>query len=215
MNERFLIKDCALVGIATGESASSLFELKEIIARVPISSLYHHFWGGRLRPSFAHPDYLNDFASWAHFSLHDNVLSERLGNIDPTGYTPLEGIRGALIDIIETRLDEVEFTFWSKSEAKFHFLRAITIVFDTEIVLTEPSELKNILPTINSSSIFYHFIDGRRRTPDGVDDFTFWLRSFDGQYADLIAEIQHIDPFFLELTEIKSKLINLVNHYIK
>lgn len=213
--DKFVVKDCALAAIATGSSASSLYELKEIIGRIPTSSLYHHFWGGRLRPSFAHPDYHNDFATWAHFSLHDNILSERLNIIDPTEFATLDEMRQILMEIIENRLDEMEYTFWSKSDAKFHFLRSIIVVFDTSTAITHPRELKGAVPMMATNSIFYHFIDARRRTEKGIDDFTFWLSSFDDQYKELIADIAHIDPYFLDLASIKNRLIEIINKYLE
>lgn len=213
MQAPFFLKDCALIGVSTGESASSLLQMKEVLERIPLSSIYHHFWGGRLRPTFIHPDYLNDFAYWAHFALHDNILSERLGVIEPTEFIDLEELRKTLVEIIESRLDEIEFILWSKQEQKFYFTRAITLVFDTPVVVNNPPELKNIIPLLPPSSIFYHFIDARRRTPNREDDFTFWLKEYGGDFGELLDKIKLIDPYFLSLPEIKMKLVELFNKF--
>ncbi len=173
MPDPFYIKDCALSVIATGESASTLLELKEILKRIPLSSIYHHFWGGRLRETFIFPEFQNDFARWAHKYLHDDILSEKLGVLDPTEYANLDEIREVMIEIIEQRLDEVEIIVWSSKRSRFHFLRSIVVVFDTPLVVNHPSELKQIIPNLSPSSIFYHFIDARKRTPTGIDDFSF------------------------------------------
>ena len=157
------------------------------------------------------PEFHNDFARWTYLYLHDHILAERLGIIDPTEYADLEELRKVLIEIFEQRIDEIEYSFWSKGENKFHFQRSIIIVFNTARSVEHPSELKNILPTLTTTSIFYHFIDARRRTPTGMDDFSFWLAEEGPMYKDLLKQIKHIDPFFLSLTEQRQKLTEIMS----
>lgn len=215
MAKPFYIKDCALASISTGEAASSMAEFKQILTHIPTSSLYFHFWGRHFRSTFVQPEFHNDFARWSYYYLHDRILSERLGIIDPTDYGDLENLRDHLVEIVEQRLDEIEFAFWSIGENKFHFLRSTIIVFDTAMTINHPSELARILPTLSASSIFYHFIDARRRTSTGVDDFSFWLAEEEPIYSPLLSQIQHIDPFFLTLTEQRQKLTEIMDaHFI-
>lgn len=211
MKESFFIKDCTLSVIALGETAASLIQLKDVIARVPLSSIYYHFWGKRIHPSFIHPEFHNDFASWAYHSIRDSILSERLGIIDPTEYPDLEGLRKTLIDVIENRIDEVDWIFWSNREWKFHFLSCTTLVFETGIEIRSPPDLKVALPKMSPSSIFYHMIDARKRTPNKKDDFSGWLEGFNDTYTDLVEKIRNIDPFFMSSTEIKQKLLDVIN----
>ncbi len=214
MNHPFEVKDCNLSLIATGEIAESLLELKDLLYRIPAISLYYHFWGGRLRISFVHPEYHNDFARWAHLGLHDEILTERLTIIDPTEYPDYEELRKKVIDVVEERLDEVEYMLWSRKEYKFHFLRSIIIVYDMGITLSVPSDLKGVVPKMPFTSIFYHFIDARRRTPDGSDDFSIWLSGFGESFKDLVQKIKLIDPYFLSLSEIRQKLVELFNEHL-
>lgn len=211
MSDSFILKDCTLSVKATGISVASIRELRDTLIHIPSSSIYYHFWGERLRPSFIHPEYHNDFAKWAHYSLHDNYLSERLGIIDPTDYHDIEELRQVLVDIIEERLDEMDYIFWSKKEIKFFFLESNIIVFDRNITLKHPSELKSVIANLPPSAIFYHFIDARRRTADHTDDFTSWLKSFGEEFSDLISKIKHVDPYFRTLTEIRQKLAEIFN----
>ncbi len=213
MLKPFFVKDCTLVVMATGMSASSLVEFRDVLERVPTNSIYHHFWGSRLSPFYVHPEYHNDFAHWANDHLHDEVLSERLNILDPKEYSDLESLRRILLEIFEDRLDEIEFLLWSKRESKFHFLRSSIIVFDTGISLSNPIEFKTIIPTLSAGSIFYHFIDARKRTPEGTDDFSYWLSGFNSEHKELISKIRLIDPFFLSLTETRQKLTELMNKY--
>jgi hypothetical protein len=210
----FYVKDCVLAVLSTGEAASSMSEFKHILTHIPTSSLYYHFWGRHFRSTFVQPEFHNDFARWSYYFLHDRILSERLGILDPTEYGDLEDLRSAMIEILEQRLDEIKFAFWSKGENMFHFLRSTIIVFDTAITIEHPIELKQILPTLSPSSIFYHFIDARRRTSTGIDDFSFWLAQEGSVYETLLKKIQHIDPFFLSLVEQRQKLTEIMVNYL-
>lgn len=207
-SDPFLVKDCALAVIATGESAASLLEFRHKLASIHQGCIYFHFWGGRLRPQFSHPEYHNDFAGWAHNSLHDNYLAERLSIIDPTEYNDLEDLRQVLIDVIEERLDEVAIDI-SKKEDQFRFVRSKTIVFDTPYKFSHPTELLCVLPSFTTSSIFYHFIDARRRTEKGINDLSVWLGNFP-EYQSLIDKINGIDPYFASLAEIRSEAIKVI-----
>lgn len=216
MANPFVLRDCSLAVIATGETAASLQELRDVCRRVPVSSLYYHFWGGMLRSSFVDPEYHNDFAKWAHHALHDEILSERLGILDPVDFKDLEELRRTIIDILEERLYENEYTpLWTRRDDAFRFLRSVIVVYDTNVTLAHPSELKMQLPTFFPSSIFYHFIDARRRTKDKIDDFTHWLAGFKEEFADLTKKIGTIDPYFSSLSEIKTKLVDVINEYFK
>ncbi len=209
----FDVKDCALSAIATGEKAQSLLELREKVSTIHPNSIYYHFWGGRLRTSFEHHEYHNDFSSWAHTQLHDDILAERLELLNPQDYESLEELRSELVDIIDNRLDEREYIPISKSEEKFQFIKSHLVIFQTRHQFNQPSDLISVLPLLTNSSLFYHFIDATRRTPNGTDDFTLWLNGFGEKYHDLIEEFERIDPYFISLTNLKTRLIEISTEY--
>lgn len=211
----FLVKDCALAAIATGERAVRLDEFRDKLARIHIGCVYHHFWGSRLHNRFAHPDYHNDFSFWAHHGLHDDILAERLNILDPNGYKNLEDLRLDLLEVVDTRLEEQDFVPVSSKDNQFYFIRSNTIVFGTPYKINHPSELSEVLAHLPTTSIFLHFIEARRRTPTSTDDFSTWLLGFNGQYAKLINELKEIDPYFHALPEIKRILIETFNKYFK
>lgn len=212
MSNPFYLKDCTLAVLATGKSAASLLEFRDVLMDIPLTSIYYHFWGGRLSPRFIHREFHNDFARWAYFQLNDAILSERLGIIDPKEYKNLEDLRKVLLDIVEDRIEELDFFVWSRGENKFHFLHSSIVVFDTQMTLTHPSELAAIIPSLSEGSIYYHFIDARFRTPGGIDDFSFWLMGFKNEdYDELIKEIQLLDPYFHSLSGLRKKLTHLIN----
>jgi hypothetical protein len=211
--EPFFVKDCALVTIATGKKAQNLKEMREHLLNVHLGSVYHHFWGGLLRPRFDEPEYNNDFAEWVHYALQDNILAERLSVIDPDPFVNLESLRQELLNIIEQRLDETEAIPWAKPDRQFHFLRSQMVVFDTQVKIEEPEQLVEAVPKMSVGSIFYHFIDARRRSPEIMDDFRSWLRS--RRHQALCSQLAAVDPYFGSLVELRTQLTNLFANYFR
>lgn len=205
--EPFLVKDCALVAIATGRKAQNLKEMKEHLANIHLGSIYHHFWGGLLRPRFDEPEYNNDFAEWAHRALQDDILAERLSVINPDPFLDLEPLRQELLEIIEQRLDSIETVAWAKPDMQFHFVRSQMVVFDTHDRIEEPEELVEAVPKMSLGSIFYHVIDARRRSPEMMNDFSAWLRSRGDDHFCLQAST--VDPYFGSLVELRRQLTDL------
>ena len=147
--EPFSIKDCALVTIATGQKGPKSKRNEKPFAYHGLGSIYHHFWGGLLRPRFDEPEYNNDFAEWVHHALQDNILAERLSVIDPDPFVNLESLRQELLEVINQRLDEIETINWAKSDMEFHFVRAKMVVFDTRGKIAEPEELVEAVPNMS------------------------------------------------------------------
>ncbi|RJX34509.1 MAG: hypothetical protein C4531_03795 [Desulfurivibrio sp.] len=211
----FVIRDCALIAIATGNRAMTLKELRDALKTIDEGSIYYHFWGGLLQPRFEEREYSNDFAAWAWRHLHDADLAERLAVIDPVEFDTLEALRGELLEIIEERLEEKEYLPWQQATAPFELTRSQIVVFDTHKRAATPEELVLLLPHISSSSIFYHFIDARRRLPHRGNDFSFWLAGFDGRYQELCNRLNAIDPYFGSLTDLKKELNGLFQEYFR
>jgi hypothetical protein len=207
MNEPFAITDCAIISISTGEKAQNLRELKDRLQRLDDPGImYYHFWDALLRPRFIDPEYRNDFAAWTYHNLRDRTLAERLSIINPTRYKRMDDLRLEIIDIIEERMDEPDFIHRGDADHPFFFGRSQIVVFDTDIRIDTPEKLFDIVPRLSPSSIFYHFIDSRRRTTTGENDFSEWLWSFGDAYRELAEEIAAIDPYFNSLTELRDEL---------
>jgi hypothetical protein len=202
----FSVKDCALIAIATGRKVVNLRELRDALESMPADSLYHHMWGGLLAPRFEEREYHNDFAAWARHGLHDRVLAERLAMVSPTDADGLEALRADLIDLVEQRLDESERLHWAQATHPLELLRSQIVVFDTERRLESIAMLTEVMPELSTSSIFYHFIDARRRSSNGEDDFTAWIASMDESHDELLADLANIDPYFSSLVEVRDAL---------
>jgi hypothetical protein len=210
----FAVKDCTLAIIATGRRAQTLRELRDILRDVHPGSIYHHFWGTLLRPQSTDREFNNDFATWCHQSLHDNRAAERLAVIDPADFPDIEALRQELVDVIEERLDETELVLFARADQQFHFSRSAIVVFDSHRRITDPLELVHLLPDLSIGSVFYHFIDARRREPQGVDDFRAWLLGLGPEYEDLCAAMGEIEPYFESLFGLRDRLAELLALYL-
>lgn len=212
-NEPFAIKDCALIAIATGQRAYNLRDLRDNLLTVHPGSLYYHFWGGLLRPRFDDPEFNNDFAAWVAHSLHDKKLAERLSLIDPSEVSSLEDLRQEIIQVVEERMDESEILSWAQREERFDFIRSQIIIFNTHKLVAQPKQFKRIMPGLSVGSIFYHYIDARRRTPEATSDFQYWLEGFGDAFSGLIGRMNAVDPYFQTLTELRAELAVLFTDY--
>jgi hypothetical protein len=213
--EHFFIKNCSLAAIATGESAGSLLELRDKLMTVDEGSIYYHFWGDRMNPQFVPSQQHNEFARWISHNLHDQILAEKLSIIDPTEFDNLEALRQEILETIDRRLDDYEIILWTKKENRFHFIHSTIIVFDSSVSILKPEDLAPTISRLPPSSIFYHFIDARARTPEKMDDFSLWLKIFGSEYDELIESIQSIDPYFLSLRELRDELTNKISQYFE
>lgn len=211
----FEVKDCALIALATGKRTQNLSELKEQLIDIELDSLYYHFWGGLLRHPFDDPEYHNDFAIWCARDLHDLKLAERLSVIDPKEYDSLEDLRSEIIEVIDERLDEIDYPLYVRREDRFEFIRSQIVIFNTGLKIHSPVEFCKILPRLSLGSIFYHFIDANRRTPLHIDDFRNWLFNFGDKYKSLITQIAEVDPYFSSLFTLRDTLSGLFEKHFK
>lgn len=209
----FYVKDCVLAPIATGIKAQTLSEFRDRLAVIPAECIYYHFWSQSLDASLPPGSFYNEFSHWAHYALHDDFLAERLALLDPSEYENLEKLRGDLIEIVENRLDEQDGNTTGVHADAFHFIRSKIVVFNTPYKMDHPKDLVKTIPAISRSSIFYHFIDARRRHIVSHDDFSSWLQGFHGEYDNLVDKLKQIDPYFISLADLHHKINLLMTDY--
>lgn len=204
--EPFRFMDCALTTLSLGRSAHNLRELRDWVSVVPAQSLSHHFYETVLRPGFDDPEYRNDFAVWARRQLRDDVVAERLGGLDALEYDSLEALRQVVLDIIEDRLAETLYVPVAAPGQEFYFLRSQQVILDTGLRATTPADLAALIRTLPTGSIYYHFVEGRKRPPLRVDDFSSWLESWGPSTAECRERLAKIDYSLWSLTELRAHL---------
>lgn len=209
--ESFCVMDCAALARTTGYSAQSLRELRDALLEVDVASIYYHFWGGLLRPALDDPEYMNDFAVWVGRQLRDQVLAERLAMIDAAAQPTLEDLRSELVELCDDRLDTLEGPLWVNRDRAFYFLSARLVVIPTGRFIHAPAELPAALSHFSRGSIFYHFVDARRRREDGRDDLRAWVEDHDGgASAPIAARLAAVDPFQGSLVQLKRQVIDAI-----
>jgi hypothetical protein len=208
----FEIRDCALLTKMSGlQPALNLRELRDRISACSPNVLYHHFCETLLVPQFDYPDFRNDFAVWGRHMLRDDVLGERLGIIDPYAFLSLEELRGIVLEIIDERLSELAIVPWAPSGNEFYCMEATTVVFDTGERIFDPHDLSRAIGTMTNSSIYFHFLEARRRPPFRIDDFSVWLLEAQNEYQHYLAALQSIDFAFYTLAEIRCELVRALS----
>lgn len=195
-----------MVALATGRKARLLQDFRSEVASIDTACIYHHFWGGLLQPGFEERGYNNDFAAWVKHGIDDPVLAERLSALAPSSFPDLNSLRQEIIELIDMRMDEVEHLFWLPASRQFEFVRSQIVVFDTKIKLRKPEELVSAIHNMSMGSIFYHFIDARRRTECRHDDFSDWLAIFGDKFTPLVEKLAGVDPYFGNLSELRTRL---------
>ena len=165
-----------------------------------------------LLPHFEEPEYINDFAGWVRHSLHDAKLADNWPSLSDSVQRfgrfalPFAGY-------IDDRLEESEYLQWSQALQRFQFIRSQIVVFDARISVADPREMVDLIPRLSVNSVFYHFIDSRRRTENNIDDFRQWLSNFGDTYQPLIEQLARIDPYFVTLTQLRQQLAATFEHY--
>ncbi len=210
----FEVKDCALLTRMSGlPPAINLRELRERIAQCGENVLFHHFCETTLRGTFDNPDYRNDFAVWSKWYLGDRVLAERLGILDPYEFPSLGELRAATLEVIDERLGESTMIPWARPGDELYFMEATTVVFDTGIRISHPRELAAAIGAMTGGSVYYHFLEARRRPPFGKDDFTAWLlENFnDEKIRPYIEALARIDFYFHTLVHLRKELVRVLS----
>lgn len=212
-HEPFSVRDCSLISLSTGIVARTLNEFQLHLKHVPESSIYHHFWGNRLQPKFDEPEYQNDLAGWVRHAVHDIRLAEQLAMVDPTKHATLEDLRKELLFIIDQHLSGDGATAWIPARMPFFFTRSNIVIFDTQVRLNTTQELPEAVSEFSASSVFFHFIDARRRVQDGTDDFQAWIRREWPEHEELALRLASIDPYFRSLISLRSRIVNVTRGY--
>ena len=207
----FHIKDCVLIVQATNLQAVNLRELREGVRQCEAASLYHHFCETLLRPTFDDPIYHNDFGMWAAYELHDPVLAERLGIIDPYEFRDMEELRLVVLDILDDRLSESPMVPWAKMDHRFHFIKAVTVVFDTGRVIENPDALPAAILKMSLGSIYFHVVEALRREPFKKNDFTAWLENEREAGVKYLAPFEKFTSAFPPLKELKRDLVAMLD----
>ncbi|MCL4558167.1 MAG: DUF5752 family protein [Deltaproteobacteria bacterium] len=97
----FYFNESATIIFPTGIVAHNLAEFLQALKYVDGSSVYYHFYEGRIHGVFG-PD---DFSLWLKDQAGEEGLSERLLHIDPFMYD-IEGMRRLIVQTVEQKVQK-------------------------------------------------------------------------------------------------------------
>ena len=150
---------------------------------------------------------------WSKLYLGDRVLAERLGILDPYEFSSLGELRAATLEVIDERLGESTMIPWARPGDELYFMEATTVVFDTGIRISHPRELAAAIGAMTGGSVYFHFLEARRRPPFGKDDFTAWLLEIDDgeKNRPYIEALARIDFYFHTLIHLRRELAKVLS----
>jgi hypothetical protein len=122
----------------------------------------------------------------------------------------MEELRKEVLDILDDRLSETYYVPWALHDRAFYFHSATTVVFDTNITIDTPEKLCNAIGDMTTSSLYYHFWEARRRTPERMDDFSVWLTDWNDRGIPLIEAFSQIDFYFMSLRELQQRMCQVI-----
>jgi hypothetical protein len=89
---------------------------------------------------------------------------------------------------------------------EFHFLRSRFVVFDTGVRAATPAELAAGIGRLTTGSVYFHFVEARRRPPLRVDDFSAWLAGWGPGFVEVRDKLAAIDFQLWTLGELRERL---------
>ena len=160
------------------------------------------------------PEPTNDFAIWVNTALGNDILSERLASIDTFAFPNIGAVRQRLVDTLEDYLRNNPDSRRAPEEEEFHFVRSISFILPTAYVAHDLREFVEILRKVTIDSIYFHIFEARLRLQKGTNDFSIWIADSLGE-KELGDRIAGIDPYVYTLENLRSRIIEQVESYIK
>ena len=198
----------------TGLKATNLTELVTILKDTPDPVVYYHVHHFLEEHLYLTPEPANDFAIWVNSALANDILGERLASIDTFAFPNIGAVRQRLVDTIEDYLRNNPDARKSPDGEDFHFIRSISFILPTLYVAHDLREFVEILRKVTIDSIYFHIYEARLRLQRGTNDFSIWISDSLGE-KELAERIASIDPYVYTLENLRSRLIEQVESYIK
>ncbi len=202
-----------LMTMPTGKKVTNLRELLQYLREMSEPVLNYHLWQSRLIITQPTLEYPNDFALWAATALHDDLLAEKLIAIDPFDYQNLTQVREAMVEELEEYLWDSPHNPQVWPGFELHLCEASALVLHSGITARTLREFCEALQIVGLDSVYYHFVEARRRLGDRkMDDFSHWIAD-NFTVPSLVTAIQDIDVYFYTLAEIRDTILALIQEH--
>ncbi len=211
-DKSFYFMDMVNVIKHTGIKARTLSELRDGIANISSTSLFHHtcqfFIKGNIQ------EHTNDFAQWVSTYLGESPLAEQLSNIDAYSFTSKTTMRKHFLDVIDKYMEEITEPRPALPGEEFFFNEAVTFIFPAGIKARNLAELLMAVKHVDASSIYYHFYEARARLRRGSDDFSKWIDEV-AKAPEVAMKLGNIDPFMNNLEDVRKQIAAILEEGIK
>jgi hypothetical protein len=197
--EPFVFYSTAHIIELTGRSAGSLQELRNGIAEVTGSSIFHHTFAALQDRFFAAQRFTSDFARWAVEALQDWPVAERLALMHPTEFPSIRALRERILQVIDDRLREGDPPAPASPGREFHFSQSISVLYPAGYHAHTLAELRDGIRRASDRTLFFHLVEARLRVGRHTTDLACWLSDGLGA-AHLSARLDRLD-FFVSSTE--------------
>ncbi|MBP8626155.1 MAG: mechanosensitive ion channel family protein [Syntrophorhabdales bacterium] len=200
----------------TGLKAINIQELVTILKKVDNSVIYYHTHNFIEEFQYLTPQPPNDFALWVNDALGDQVLGEKLANIDTFEFSTIGALRERIVEVIEEEIAKRQEHGIKDAPPgrEFHFIKSLSAVIPTSYVAHDLREFIDILRVVSLGTLYYHILEARLRLHKGVNDFSIWIDDCLGEKA-LADEIAILDPYTYTLEGLRSMIINLAEKHLE
>jgi len=106
----------------TGLKATNIYELVDILKKIDDAVIYYHTHNFIEEFQYLTPQPANDFALWVSDALGDEVLGEKLSNIDTFEFSTIGALRERIIDVIQEEIAKRKDINNAPSGREFHFI---------------------------------------------------------------------------------------------
>lgn len=198
----------------TGLKAKNLTELATILKDVPDSVVYYHTHNFIEEYQYLTPQPANEFALWVGDAVGDEVLAEKLSNIDTFEFSTIAELRERIIAVINDALSTRGDGRTAFEGREFHFIKSVSVVLTTPYIAHDLREFVEALRKVSINSLYFHIFESRLRLHRGINDFSIWLQdSLDER--ELADKISALDPYNYTIEDLRSIIIQLIEKRIK
>ena len=197
----------------TGRKAHNLDELLELIKTCSSSSIFYHTFSAFRKLREVQTPYNNDFAVWIARDLNEEALAEKLLAVDLAEYNTIESLRSRILEILEGYRKENPASFERTAAEPFYLYSLVRFVYLTDKFAYNLSSFRQLLDTISTDSIYYHFIESRLQTQLQADDFSSWMQE-NPDYQELAEKIRKIDMNIHTLEELRVRIGETIDKYL-
>lgn len=208
----FVFKQCTNILKSAQRRAGTIRELLHGIKEVSDASIFHHTYKYFLKEHIL--EYTNDFSQWVGESLEEHTLAEHLSSVDPYDFSSVPALREELVRVIDDYLAHFPEPRPAMKGNEFYFNESVTMVFPTAVAAHNLAEFLQALKYVDSSSIYYHFYEGRIHGVYGPDDFSLWLQEALNE-KELAEKLTHIDPFMYDIGGMRKLIVQIVEEKVQ